>query len=226
MSLPKINSYEIKTSRTGKQIPVVNDVHLHSIYNPFKEAESLIENHLEALKTKNEVLILGLGFAYHVNEVIEKLSEFHGENFKVIVIEPNYKVYDDCINLNLLNKKNLLVYSGFNASELYSDLDLVHFLLRKPALIAHPASFNLYQLYFKAVLNFEAPRSIEEIAKIITTIEIKNYLNSFDPKANFSEVLYGSIPKKNNLAHIDFLALALAEMTKKSHSSQLDFGEA
>jgi hypothetical protein len=32
--------YEIKTSRNGLTVPVVNGIHLHSIYNPIKEAEA------------------------------------------------------------------------------------------------------------------------------------------------------------------------------------------
>jgi len=225
MSLPKINLYEIKMSRTGKQIPVVNDVHLHSIYNPIKEAEGLIENHLEILKIKKEVLILGLGFGYHVNEVIEKLSIFHGDNFRVIVIDPNHQVYNDCIHLNLLNKKNLLVYPGLSPSELYGDLDLVHFLLRKPAIIAHPPSYNLYQSYFKTILSYEAPKRVDAIANVISNVAIKNYLNSFDPDANFEDLLYSIIPKKTKLTNLDFLALALSEMTKKRHKDQCESGE-
>lgn len=218
MTLPKITSYEVKTSRTEQKVPVINGVHLHSIYNPFKEAESLIEAQLETLKNKNEVLILGLGFAYHVNAVIEKLTQFHGDDFKVIVIEPNPKIYEDCIAFDLLNKKNVLVYAGFNSHELYSDLDLIHFLLKKPAIIAHPPSFNLYQNYFKTILTFEAPQSIRGISEFITSSEVKKYLNSFNQDSTLEEVLYNEIPNKEKFGQADFLAMALYEMTKKSQA--------
>lgn len=216
-NLPNISSFEIKTSRTQQKVPVVNGVHLHSIYNPFKEAESLISSNLETLKAKNEILILGLGFAYHVNHAIELMTEFHGKNFKIIVIEPSVEVHQECLDHNLLNKKNVLVYSGFTAKELYSDLDLVHFLLRKPAIIAHPASFNLYQLYFKDFLTFEAPQKISEIINFTETTKIKNYLkNNFDSSATFNEAIYEELPQKEQFNSMDFLAMALVEMTKKS----------
>lgn len=214
--LPIISSYEIKTSRTELKVPVVNGVHLHSIYNPIKEAETLIESNLEALKNKNEVLILGLGFGYHVNRTIEKLTELHGNNFKVIVIEPNHQVHQDCLNMDLLNKKNVLVYSGFSAHELYRDLDLIHFLLRKPTMIAHPASFNLYQMYFKIFLTFVAPTQLEEISKFTEVREVKNYLKNFDSNNTFEEAFYNQLPKKEQFSSMDFLAMALVEMTKKS----------
>lgn len=223
MNLPIISSYEVKTSRTNQKVPVVNGVHLHSIYNPFKEAETLINSNLEALKQKNEVMILGLGFGYHVNYAIEKMTEFHGNNFRIIVIEPNLDVHKDCIELDLLNKKNVLVYSGFTSHELYSDLDLIHFLLRKPAMIAHPPSFNLYQYYFKSILTFQAPETIEAILTYTQTSEVKNYLKKFDEAGTFNQALYETLPQLNTFDEMDFLAMALVEMTKKSQ--QMNQGE-
>ncbi|NOT79447.1 MAG: hypothetical protein HOP07_10685 [Bacteriovoracaceae bacterium] len=218
-NLPIISSYEIRTSRTEQKVPVVNGVHLHSIYNPFKEAESLIESHLEVFKNKNEVLILGLGFGYHVNFAIEKLQELYGDNFKIIVIDPNRQVYEDGLRLDLINKKNLLIYSGYNSKELYSDLDLIHFLLRKPAMIAHPASFNLYQVYFKDFLTFEAPTKIEDIIKFSEVNEVKKYLSSLDKENTFDEELFKNLPQKDHFSKMDFLAMALVEMTKGSTPS-------
>ncbi|RPJ76005.1 MAG: hypothetical protein EHM20_08090 [Alphaproteobacteria bacterium] len=222
MTLPKISSYEVRTSRTEQKIPVVNGVHLHSIYNPFKEAETLVEAHTEALKNKNEVLVLGLGFAYHVNAIIEKLTQFHGDDFKVIVIEPNVQVYDDCIAFNLLNKKNVLVYTGFKSKELYCDIDLIHFLLGKPAMIAHPASYNLYQYYFKTILTYEAPRSLGSIKDFVSSPEVKKYLDGFNPESTLDNVLFKEVPNKAHFEQTDFLAMALAEMTKKSHEMNLE----
>jgi hypothetical protein len=214
--LPIISSFEIKTSRTEQKVPVVNGIHLHSIYNPNKEAENLINGHMMSFEGKNEVLILGLGFGYHINYAIEKLTELYGSNFKIIVIEPNLQVHQECMNLDLLNKKNVLVYSGFTANELYSDLDLIHFLLRKPAMIAHPASFNLYQAYFKTFLTFEAPTNMEEIVNFTETKEVKNYLHNFDSNITFEDAIYGQVPKKPQFTSMDFLAMAMVEMTKKS----------
>lgn len=224
MNLPKISSYEVKTSRTNQKVPVVNGVHLHSIYNPFKEAETLISSQIETLKQKNELLILGLGFGYHVNYAIEKMIEFHGNNFRIVVIEPNTQVHKDCVDGELLNKKNVLVYSGYTSQELYSDLDLVHFLLRKPGMIAHPASFNLYQYYFKNILTFKAPETIEEILNFTQVQEVKDYLKHFDTLSTFNQALYNNLPQQNTFTEMDFLAMALVEMTQKS--LELNQGEA
>jgi hypothetical protein len=217
MSLPKITSYEVRMSRTEQKVPIVNGVHLHSIYNPFKEAEGLVSAHLEFLKKKNEVIILGLGFAYHVSAITDKLTELYGDDFKVIVIEPNVQIYNECISHKLLEKKNVLVYSGFTSFELYSDLDFIHFLLRKPAIISHPPSFNLYQAYFKTILTFEAPKSIQAIKDFVTSNEIKKYLNNFNPEATLEDVLFNNIPNKKTFEEIDFLAMAVVHITQKNH---------
>ncbi len=216
MSLPKIQSYEIKDSRTEQKVPVVNGVHLHSIYNPFKEAQALIEKYSEQLNQKNEVLILGLGFAYHVNEIINYMSQVHGDNFRIVIIEPNSQIYHDCLNLELLNKKNVLVYSGFMPEELYADIDLIHFLLRKPAVVPHPPSFNLYQEYFKEILTYEAPKKIGAIQDFITVKEIKNYLSHLEDHETIDSFLYSDLPKRTELKGIDFLSMALSEMTKNA----------
>ncbi len=225
MNLPQILTYEVKTSRTEHQVPVVNGVHLHSIYNPLKEAEALVSVQIDNLKKKKEVLILGLGFSYHVNAVTEFLAHFHGDDFKVIVIEPNIEVYEDCINRNLINKKNVLIYSGFTSKELYSDLDLVHFLLRKPAIIAHPPSFNLYQNYFKDILTFEAPEQIKSILGFVTSLEIKNYFGAFSPNDTLNNVIFKVVPSQNHFNQMDFLTMALLEITKKSQNGNTNLGD-
>ncbi|MCK6593861.1 MAG: hypothetical protein L6Q33_01565 [Bacteriovoracaceae bacterium] len=216
MSLPKIQSYEVKNSRTDQKVPVVNGVHLHSIYNPFKEAQALVEKYADQLTHKNEVLILGLGFAYHVNEIINYMTRVHGDNFRIVIVEPNAQIYHDCLNLDLLNKKNVLVYSGFLPQELYSDIDLIHFLLRKPAVIAHPPSFNLYQDYFKEVLTFEAPKKIEAIQEYLTSNEVKRYLAELEAHETFDNFLYNDLPGRTEMKGFDFLCMALSEMTKNA----------
>lgn len=222
-NLPITNSYEIKTSRTEQKVPVVNNVHLHSIYSPSKEAETFVNANIESLKNNKEALILGLGFGYHVNFAVEKLIEFHGDNYRIVVIEPNVQVYQDCLSLGLMRNKNVLIYSGQTAKELFSDLNLIHFLLNKPTMLAHPASFNLYQKYFKDILTFEAPVSNIEINQFIKNSSIKDYIANLDPMQTFESFLFEDLPQKSRFSKIDFLAMALVEMTKSSQ--KLNRGE-
>ena len=51
----------------------------------------------------------------------------------------------------------------------------------------------------------------------IETEEIKKYLSTFNQSSTLEEILYNDISKKSQLKDIDFLAMAMVEMTKKSH---------
>ena len=43
-------SIEVKQSKTNLPVPVINGIHLHSIYNPEREAENFGQNKLSELK--------------------------------------------------------------------------------------------------------------------------------------------------------------------------------
>ncbi len=179
MNLNQIKSYEIKTAKTGEKIPVVNEVHLHSIYNPKKEAESIASKHLNGIKDKKNILILGLGFGYHISEIVKLARQYHGENFKIIYIEPNLKVTNDARELHLINEDDVIIYAGEDVPSLYQDSELVDFLTSKPTIIAHPSSFSLYQTYFKQFLSHEATSDGQTTLGVIQNEDFYNYLREF-----------------------------------------------
>ena len=215
MQTINVRSYEIKSARNKERIPVVNGVHLHSSYDPSKEAATFVERHLETLQTKNEVLILGLGFAYHVNEIARILGQKHGKNFSIVVIEPNNETYQDCIKEGLLNIENVTVYTGMVAKEYYNHHNLTQFLLKRPAVIAHPSSFNLYQTFYKSFLAYEAPKAIGNMNTVITPPPIQDYLANFSTEGTLDQVAEATFHKNAKLKDLDFLLLALRAMTSK-----------
>lgn len=215
MQTVNIRSYEVKNARNKEKIPVVNGVHLHSSYDPGKEAATFIERHNDSLKTKNEVLVLGLGFAYHVNEIARILTENHGKKFKIVVIEPNNETYQDCIKEGLLKSENVIVYTGSDAKDFYSHQDLTQFLLRGPAVIAHPSSFNLYQPFFKSFLSYEAPKAIGKMNIGITPPEIQEYLATHSQESTLDQASEVVFNKNIKLKELDFLLLALRGMTSR-----------
>ncbi|MEI8346869.1 MAG: hypothetical protein WCG27_05350, partial [Pseudomonadota bacterium] len=68
MNTLPVSTFEIKYSKTNHPIPVINGVHLHSVYNPIKEAETFISKQEKILKEKNHILFLGLGFGHHIDQ--------------------------------------------------------------------------------------------------------------------------------------------------------------
>lgn len=220
-----VRSYEVKVARNKEKTPVINGVHLHSSYDPGKEAATFAELHQDTLKTKHEVLILGLGFAYHVNEIARILSEHHGKKFNIVVIEPNNDTYQDCIKEGLLKLENVTVYTGTDAKDFYNHQALTKFLQRGPAVIAHPSSFNLYQHFFKSFLSYEAPKAIGKMNTRNAPEEIQEYLMSYPQEATLDQAAETAFNKNTKLKELDFLLLALRAMTSRTSKVNQKVGD-
>jgi hypothetical protein len=217
-----VESYEVKSSKTDYKVPVVNEVHLHSVYNPIKEASSLIEKHKKLLEAKPEVLIFGLGFGYHVQEAISVLRDIYNDDFKIIIIEPNQDVVNDCLDIHNFDPKNVIIYSGEEIESLYADVNLVSFLINKPAVIPHPASFNLYSEYFKSFLTHKALKSTSSICSHIQAEVLRDYINDKGDNLDINEMINNKIESKQAIDNnLDFLMLAYKHMTNEhSKTSQ------
>ncbi len=206
-----INSYEIKTARTGDHVPVVNGVHLHSIYNPKKEAVNFVKKYEELLREKSNILVLGLGLGYHIKEIINFARQHHGDNFKIAVIEPNKKTYEyfKAYCKLEISDKNIQIYSEENIKKLYSDPTLISFLVNRPGVIAHTASFNLYKDFFKQYLGHQAQNSLEEISQIITDNTFKQYLENQIQNSDYNSFIKNKKDSKNDFDNdMDFFMLA------------------
>jgi S-adenosylmethionine synthetase len=67
MSILSVLKYQVVESKSGHKIPKINNIHLHSTYDPRYEAERFVLENEDLLKNNNKVLLLGLGFAYQRN---------------------------------------------------------------------------------------------------------------------------------------------------------------
>lgn len=211
-----MKKYEITISRSEEKVPVIDGIHLHSAYNPTKEAIAFAERYRTQLTTKKNVLILGLGFAYHVNEIAKILSSKFDEDYSIVVIEPNENIFQGCLNEHLLNLKNVIIYSGAEPENYYTKKELTRFLLGRPTVIAHPASFNFNQRFFKSFLAYESPRTIGEMLTNFNEGEVKNYLARFSSELNIDQASELTFNQNSNLGDLDFLLLALKAMTPTS----------
>lgn len=209
--------FQIKISKTGHPVPVVNEVHLHSIYNPIKEAEAFLEKNAAVIKQKNKVLILGLGFAYHVNLVVQFMEEHFGEEFEVAVVEPHLEMAKDCLTRNLLNNPRVTVFSKPQAALLYSLDEFVDFLMKGPNILTHTASFNLHEGYFRDLLAYRAPTDVGSISRRVKDADLKKYLTSLSAETDLNKLLAEEIKQKGKATSAeDFLLLAFSRMTKKN----------
>ena len=177
--IKEIDTYSLRVvaGRKNFPVPVVNDIYLHSLYDPIREADSFVQKNKDKIYQKNYFLILGLGFAYHVNGLIEELKKKHSDKWGIIVIEPNIKMFKECIGRKLITEDNhLKIFNGMEIEELYSKKKLIDFMVSKPIVLVHETSYNLYLDYYKKFLNYRAPYKSQEISSGVNSQIIQRYL--------------------------------------------------
>lgn len=153
------SQYELQPSRNGLTVPVINGVYLHSIYNPIKEAEAFANGHEPNLKVKNRVLVLGLGFGYHIEEIAKILNKYHNE-FEIVILEPNQKLVEDFIDTRNFEDKNIKIVSKDKVKELFENWQFIEFLMKKPCIIKHDTSFILEKDFYTRFLGYQASNEI------------------------------------------------------------------
>ena len=198
--------YELKTSRNGLTVPVINGIHLHSIYNPIKEAEAFATGFADTLKENNNILILGLGFGYHVEEIAKQLNSVH-DSFNIIILESNQELVQEFNKKRNFEDKNIKIFSckPDKVDRLFVDLEFISFLRSKPSIIKHDPSFILEKKFFMEFLKYKAPTEISKYFDLLTE-PLKNYFaNSQEDTITIKE-------------HINLIK------TQKGITHQYDFG--
>ena len=216
-----VREFEIKNSKTDLPVPVVDGVHLHSIYNPKREAESFAKQNEVQLGKNNCVLIFGLGFGYHIEQIEFKMNQIHGENYRIFIVEPNRKIVDYCVKNGLFTPtKQKRVFCYGEIKNYFGDRSLVSFLSKKPSVIPHPASFNLNETFFKTFMTYKASTKLSDVTENISSPEISEYINNFGGETLFDEFIE-AIDQKAELSTDDLLILAFKEIaTTNGHGAR------
>lgn len=181
MSFVNIKTYEIRESKNGLKVPIVNDVHLHSIYAPEREGNALLRQHANVLEKKSNVLILGLGFGYHIREIVHYFVE-NNRPYHIAVIEPNDQIVTDCGKLKQDYLKNVQIYCNESVEKLFHSQELIDFLLGRPMIIPHAPSFNLYKDYFTKYLTYKCSQRLEDHIDTLEDEECRSYFAFYDQK--------------------------------------------
>ena len=208
-------SFEIKESKTGLPIPVINGIHLHSTYDPEREAQKFCTNYDHIFSKKNKILVLGLGFGHHVIEIMNTLNRFHDGDFEISVIEPLIELVNEAIIQNpRLTDSRIKIYSSKKVDRLYANKNLISFFMKKPSVVAHPPSFNLFKDFYKSYLTYKAPNLLNNIVTDIENDELSFYLKEFSQEFSIEKCVNYI---KNNKTYVenrlDFFLLAFDEIT-------------
>lgn len=208
----EIKNIELQSSRDGYCVPVINGIYLHSIYNPIKEAETFAQNNSNALASKNNILILGLGFGYHIEEVAKLTAQYH-QKYKIIVIEPN----QDLVNLFKSNRsfsdKNIEIISSNNVEDIYSIVSFAKLLISKPAILKLDTSFNINKEFFTNFLTYKSSTSSADYRNRFSDEAIKLW---GDYEGSFHERVKNIKNQRTVQRKEDFLILALSEIARNN----------
>lgn len=211
---------ELKESRSGKPVPVVDGIHLHSIYNPEKEAQAFAGDYAASIRQKANILVLGLGFGYHVKEIAKLASACRGD-WKILVYEPNKDLIDAFEKSGGFGEDNIQIIGAEEPTEVFAREEFIMFLASKPAIIRHDASFNLNKDFFKKFLTFKAPVEMEKYKDIMS----EPALRWFGTKKGSLDQALDSAGKSGKLADkSDYALFVLDAIVRSCQNADLKAG--
>ena len=137
-----------------------SDIYFHSKYNPVREANGLIKNF--KVKKEKQVIALGFGLAYHLNELASR-NQFE----KIIIIEPYISIFYTALNFidlsTLLKNKrlvfiingNLEIFDVINRNISLSLSKELAFLEQAPSLKLFDSDYDKIYKEIKEAINYK-----------------------------------------------------------------------
>ncbi|MCK9328561.1 MAG: glycosyltransferase [Candidatus Cloacimonetes bacterium] len=82
-----MNNLSIQVAKDGNPVPIIDGFQIHSLYHPEKEGKNIVEKFLQNIEDYNRpLLVLGIGFAYHILPLIDKFDHIWiAENNKELI---------------------------------------------------------------------------------------------------------------------------------------------
>ena len=137
-----LKNLEIVESKNGVKTIKKNGVAIHSLYNPIKEAKTIVES----LKLQGSniylFIVLGVGLGYHV-EILK--NEF--PNSIILPVE-----LDDDIALNYASSVGGFLITNYNTNDIYTILNFIDFMqVRDVKFVILPGSYRLNAERYKSI---------------------------------------------------------------------------
>jgi hypothetical protein len=206
-----MNDLEIVYAKNGQAVPQIGNTVLHSMYDPTLEAKRFVTSYETQLMNNNKFLIFGIGFAYHINEIIQFFEHKQIFKFEIVVIEPNVELAKKATALIKPTKGHITVYKGQNLESYYSNMELLNFLVQKPTILTHLASLNANEDFFKSFMKFKASKTLKSIIKSTQDKELKVYLENFNDNYTLKDISR-QIAETTITNNFDYLILTLGSM--------------
>jgi len=213
------NNNEIKTSRNGLCVPVINGIHLHSIYNPVKEAEAFASGFSETFKNNNSILVLGLGFGYHIEGMAKELKNLYAD-YSITIIEPNRWLAETFMEKRGFEDKNIQILCTSNIDALFADSEFINFLRLKPSIIKYDPSFSLEKDFYTKFLKFKAPTNIDKYFHMLEPRLQDYFRNRMEEDKTLAHFTEEITTKTGINTRLDYLMLALDTIRSNSKTAR------
>lgn len=76
------NGYEVVHSKSGHPVLKAGNISLHSLYDPVKDGEKWVESQMDTIGNTTSLVILGMGFGYHILPLLKGQRE-------IMIVEPH-----------------------------------------------------------------------------------------------------------------------------------------
>jgi len=202
------SNIEIKLTPSGLHVPVKNNIFLHSAYDPIKEADNFLEKHINSLTTKDNILVLGFGFGYHIDAIYNYCNQ-QNLSPNIFILEPDQELISKAEELRSIKYANLITFT--NLTDLFNDIKFAALLITKPYFLPHPASIASNETYFKNFLTFQASQKTTDVTKYIQDISLSSTIAQLENTDEINKIF----EMKNFLSKEDFLLCAFSEMKKQ-----------
>lgn len=80
------SSYEIVTAKNSTPSMKINNIRLHSFYDPAEEAVSWVRHYAEEIDGASRIIVLGFGLGYHITELCRVTDK------EIVVVEPDINI--------------------------------------------------------------------------------------------------------------------------------------
>lgn len=184
---------KIITGKSNKLTISVSKIFLHSKYDPEGEAKKFIDAQYEAYAGQKKILIYGMGFGYHVRELLRRINA----DTEVFIFDLDEDVIREAYKNGLINdivsdsRVRFYDYSSQNFMAVLSSIisSAESIIIYKPSL---KVLSNEYEALKTALNNFEISKiAVEKFGTKLSENYEKNnksphmYINEFFSKYNF-----------------------------------------
>lgn len=142
---------KIIRSRTGPPVPVVDGIHVHSRYDPVKEADNLVSRNKGFYKDGDNFIIIGWGFAYHIIRLIDKFNPH-----KIYIFEADPGIFFkslEYIKVSRIMGRDCEILLG-SSFDTINDLGEMKTLIKSciPSIFKNIGSYNLHKGYYDKLI--------------------------------------------------------------------------